>query len=382
MSSRGVDVAIVGGGINGLAVAWHLRRAGVLSIAVVERVGIGSGATSIQPGGLRQQWASRVNCLLSRESFEFYMGLDDRLATSVDAGFRSCGYLFVAESEQALAGLAENVRLQNEVGIPSRIVSPTEAGELVPGLDSSAIVGASYCAQDGYFDRPQAVVAAFFEACLREGVSFVAGNVEAVERSGSGWRLRLGGPADGVACSAVVIAAGYDSPALVAPLGVDLPIRREPRYLFYSDPIKERLVEPLVVAPERHFAAKHLADGSVLASDLSAGNKTGEDRHVWLARIKTAICDLLPILEYVSFPVLVEGFYDLTPDGKAIVGPVDGLDGLWVAAGSSGRGFMVAPAVGRLLALAIACDSFDEILPELAPDRFGLAALTPELQIV
>jgi sarcosine oxidase, subunit beta len=169
---------------------------------------------------------------------------------------------------------------------------------------------------------------------------------------------------------------------VTASLGVELPIRKEPRYLFFSAPIAERLLEPLVVAAERRFAAKHLADGRVLASDLGADGDPESGRRHWRATVARGIQSLLPRLEFVSFDLLVEGFYDVTPDHQPILGSVPGLDGLWLAAGFSGHGFMFAPAVGRRLAAAIGGEPPHPSLTELSLSRFSGRELSPELQIV
>ena len=154
------DVVVVGAGIVGLSIAFHLRERGA-SVTVLDRAGIGAGASGLQPGGVRRQWGTRTNCLLVRESLEFYADAVERLQMRVDPGFRACGYLFLAHSEAALARLGENVALQNGLGVHSRIVSPAEAAELVPDLDATNVVGGSWCGEDGYFDRPQAFLEAF-----------------------------------------------------------------------------------------------------------------------------------------------------------------------------------------------------------------------------
>lgn len=375
------EVAIVGAGITGLSVAWHLAQRAIAPVVMYERVGVGSGATGIQPGGVRQQWGSRTTCLMARESYLFYRELADRLAVDHDPRLDACGYMFVAETDAALAGLARNVSLQNELGIPSRVITSAEAADLVPGLNGEAIIGAAYCPEDGYFDRPLAVVSAFEVACRRSGVTLESTGVRRVEPAGSGWRLEL---TDGrtTETGAVVIATGYDARDLLAPLDISLPIEREPRYLFYSNPVKERLLEPLLVSTDRHFAAKQLADGSVLASDLHAIGNATEDKTAWHRRVRTAISELIPILEYVSLPVLVEGAYDITPDRKPVLGPLDGHPGLWIAAGLNGRGFMLAPAVGRLVADALVTGTPAEPLTDLTPARFLRHELTAENQIV
>jgi sarcosine oxidase subunit beta len=375
------DIAIVGAGITGLSVAWHLAKRSAGQVTVFERTGIGAEASGVQPGGVRQQWSTRVSCELAIESVAFYRELTDRLDARSQPVLERGGYLFVADSPDAYAVLERNVALQNELGIPSRLVGPEEAAELVPGLVPDGVHGASFCAEDGYFDKPQGVVEAFGEAAQREGVEIARREVTSLERVSTGWKLHFSdGSSVGAAC--VVVAAGYGSPDVVGPLGLALPIRKEPRYLFFSAPIAERLLEPLVVAPERRFAAKHLADGRVLASDLGADGDPESGRRHWRATVARGVQSLLPRLEYVSFDLLVEGFYDVTPDHQPILGGVPGLDGLWLAAGFSGHGFMFAPAVGRRLADAISGESPHPCLTELSLDRFTSRELAPELQIV
>lgn len=340
------DVIVVGAGVVGLSVAFHLQERGA-SVVVVERSGVGAGASGVQPGGVRQQWGTRVNCVLARESVAFWRDVRERLQMRVDPGFRACGYLFLAHSEETLAQLRANVELQNELGVPSRILSPAEAADAVPGLDVSSVVGGGWCAEDGYFDRPQAIVEAFGAlADVRIGEVASVQELEA---------------------DAVVVACGVDTPRLLP----ELPIQAETRYLFFSEPVHERLLEPLVVSPERRFAAKQLADGRLLTSDLG-----GSDR----AHVRASIEELLPRLAFVPLPVLVAGIYDVTPDHQAILGRVRG--NIWVAAGFSGHGFMLAPAVGRILAEAILGGKEDEALRILDAGRFAEGRLVPEPQVV
>lgn len=364
---KAVDVAVVGAGVTGLAVARELRSRGV-GVAVVEREGIGAGASGVQPGGVRQQWGTRVACRLARESVAFWREAHERLHSRVPLDLRPSGYLFVAETEAELGRLAANVALQNDEGIGSRIVHRDEAAVLVPGLEREAVVGGAWFDEDGYFDRPQSVVEAF-----AEGIDIELAEVEELRRDGEGWIV---GP---VGAAAVVVAAGVDTRRLLAPLGVDLPIVAEDRYLFFSEPIRERLLEPLVVAAERGFAAKQLADGRVLASDLTARGDAEEGRERWRTTIRAGSESLLPQLAHVSYPLLVRGVYDVTPDHQPILGPLG--DGVFVAAGFSGHGFMIAPAVARITADAVLGGS-DPMLEALGPARFAAGRLVSESQLV
>ncbi len=369
------EVAVVGAGVIGLFVARELRERG-LEPVVFDRAGIGAGASGVQPGGVRQQWSTRLGCLLAREGLAFYRRADELLQAPVRIGFRACGYLFLAHSQETLARLAANVALQNEVGVPSRLVTPEEAVELVPGLCAETVVGAAWCAEDGYVDRPQSVVEA-----LARGVQVELGEVVSLRTHGCRWLLDLRHGATARA-GTVVVAAGCDSVALLAPLGVELPIVAEERSLFLSRPIRERLLEPLVVSAERRFAAKQLADGRVLASALDAGGEGEAATPYWRAVVRARIRELLPILEFVEFPLCAGGVYDVTPDRQPILGRVPHRPGLWVAAGFSGHGFMIAPAVARILADAVVGRDEDDALAALSPGRFAEGRLLSEWQVV
>jgi glycine/D-amino acid oxidase-like deaminating enzyme len=358
MAGGHLEVAVIGAGVVGLAIARELQGRGV-RVAVFERSGIGAGASGVQPGGVRQQWGTAVACRLARESAAFYGDADALLEPTAPLHFRACGYLFVAHTEATLARLAANVAAQNAEGVASRIVSPGEAAELVPGLRSDTITGGAWCGEDGYFDRPQAVVEAF-----GRGLDIRIGAVDSLEP-------RL--------ADTVVVAAGAATADLLRPLGIDLPIEREDRFLFLSEPVRERLLEPLVVSAERRFAAKQLGDGRVLASDLGARGDELQ-REQWRANVRLGIDELLPGLAYVPFPLLVRGEYDVTPDHQPILGRVG--DGLYVAAGFSGHGFMIAPAVARIIADAVTGTAQDEALGILDLARFDENRPVPEPQLV
>jgi sarcosine oxidase subunit beta len=373
-------VVVVGAGITGLSVAFHLAEAGVAPV-VVERSGVAAEASGVQPGGVRQQWGTRLNCELAREALRFYRELGDRLDVDVPVRFSECGYLFVAHGEERLEQLRQSVELQNGAGVPSCLVGAAEAAELVPGLETAGLTGGSWCAEDGYFDNAQSVVEAFAAAAQQRGADLVIADVAALERDGDGWQVVL---RDGrkIEATDVVLATGYDTPALLRPLGVEIPIEREARHLFFSDPIGERILEPLVISAERRFAAKQLADGRVLASDLSATGDPETGRNAWREQVRTVIDELLPVLGYVSFPLLVTGFYDVTPDNQPILGRLDGLPGLHLAAGFSGHGFMLAPAVGQRVAGSVLGSEPDDALAQLSFERFDKGSLHRELETV
>jgi sarcosine oxidase subunit beta len=363
------DAAVIGAGIVGLAIAHELKSRG-LAVCVLERSGIGAGASGVQPGGVRQQWATSVNCRLARESVDFYADASERLGSEVPFRLDRCGYLFLAHSPAELEQLGENVRIQAAEGVRSRLVTPQEIVDLVPGIEVSEVVGGAWCGDDGYIDRPQSVLAAF-----ARGLDVRIEDVRQVAPHRGVWE------AGSVFAPVVVVAAGLETTDLLRHLGIVVPIEPEARYLFLSGRIDERLLEPLVVSGGTGFAAKHLADGRVLASDLSArGDESGRER--WRANIRREIERLLPRLAHVSFPTLVRGVYDVTPDHQPIVGPMPGQPGLFVASGFSGHGFMLAPAVARIVADAVTGQVLDPALTMFGSARFADGRLVPERQLV
>jgi sarcosine oxidase subunit beta len=371
--SSGADVLVVGAGVIGLSVALALRGRGA-QVIVVERSGVAEGQSGVQPGGVRLQWGTAVNCHLALESHAWWRAAEETLASPVPLRFSACGYLFVAHGESALARLRENVRVQNEAGVPSRIVSPAEAAELVPGLRGESLVGASSCAEDAYMGEPQAAIAA-----IARHLDVRIAAVERVVPDGAGWALET--TAGRFTAPAVVVAAGWETRNLVAPLGVELPIEPEPRHLFLSEPIGERLLEPLVVSSERRFAAKQLQNGRVLTSDLGATGDPETEAPVWRRHVRAAIAELLPVLEYVGLDVIASGDYDVTPDRQPILGPLPGHDGIHVAAGLSGHGFMMAPAIGRIVASGVVGER-DTVLDILDCRRFDEGRTVPEPQVI
>jgi sarcosine oxidase, subunit beta len=362
-----VNIGVIGAGVSGLSIAFQVLERGLGRVTVFDGAGIGAGASAVQPGGVRQQWGSVANCTMARESHRFYSELGDHLGVPVDASFEACGYLFVADRDDTLAQLETNVGIQRQAGVPSTLLTAEEAARLVPGLNVRDVAGASYCAEDGYFDRPQAVVAAFAEAARARGAQFEPSNVVAVERDRGAWRIAT---AAGTRFTAdrIVIAAAAETARLVGQLGIVLPLASEPRFLFLGAPLRERMLDPLVIAVDRGLAAKQLADGRLLASDLRAAGDPATEADGWRANVRRELGRLLPRLAALPLPTLVEGTYDMTPDAQPVIDEV--ADGLWVAAGFSGHGFMVAPTTGRLVAAGLGGARLPDWAESVRLDRF------------
>jgi sarcosine oxidase subunit beta len=314
---------------------------------------------------------------MARESHAVYVDLAERLGVPVAARFDPCGYLFLADAEETLGRLAANVAVQQDAGVPSRLLTPAEALEIVPSLRNDGFVGAAFCGEDGYFDHPQAVVQAFAEAARTRGALLEQAEVTRITRDGGGWRLTT--LAGETSSDVLIVAAGGASPRLLAPIGFELPLVSEARHLFLSEPLASGLLDTLVIAVDRGIAAKQLADGRLLASDLTATGDPAAGQAGWRARIAEQLASLLPALD-VPLPAMRSGVYDLTPDAQPVIDEL--ADGLWVAAGFSGHGFMIAPSTGQLVAGTLAGDPPPEWRDAVAWERFAGRERERESQVI
>src|SRR5258707_7991231 len=141
------EIVVVGAGIMGLAIAYHLARLGVTDVVVVDRSYLCGGASGRNGGGVRAQWSSEANVRLMRESIK--MCRDFASQMKINVWFRQGGYLFLARTEEKRRALEQSVRVQNECGLMTRMLAPREAKDIVPELDVDGVIAASFNPDDG-----------------------------------------------------------------------------------------------------------------------------------------------------------------------------------------------------------------------------------------
>jgi sarcosine oxidase, subunit beta len=374
---RTAQVVIVGGGIIGCSVAYHLTAAGQSDVTLLERGTLAGGVTGVCPGGIRQQFAGESDCRLAQRSVRFYERINDILEPAVPFVFERSGYLFLAHTGAALEGYRQNVAMQNRLGIPSRVMSASDVHTLLPGLTMAGIAGGSYCAEDGFIEDCHGVTTLLAARARQRGARVSREEVREIVRAGSRWLVTT--DAGGLEAEQLVIAAGADSVALAAQAGVSLPIARERRRLAYTVPCEPGLLPPLVIAIERGVAAKQLANGVLYLGWL--GETPDADNLTFIERTMAAGATLLAGLGDLPVRRVIGGIYDNTPDRRPLLGPVAGVDGLFLAAGFSGHGFMIAPAVGEALAAAVTGRATDLPLGDFNVGRFAGASPREGLQI-
>lgn len=344
------DVVIVGGGVIGCSVAYHLARAGITRVVLLERGKLASGVTGICPGGIRQQFEGEADCLLAQRSVAFYDRIEEILEPEHSFTFEKSGYLFLADSDAVLERFRRNVAMQNQLGIPSEILSAGDVSRLLPAIEAGGVAGAAFCGEDGFIEDCHGVTYAFAGRARALGVQVIYEEATSVRPSGRAWEVVT--TKGSYSAGHVVLAAGVDSVPLAAGLDLALPISAERRRLVYTTPAAPGQMNPLVVAPERGFAGKQLTSGVFYMGWLR--ETAADDDLTFIEKTLEAGSTLLPLLTELPARRVIGGLYDSTPDHRPLLGPVPGVEGLHLAVGFSGHGFMIAPAAGEIVAAGIA----------------------------
>jgi len=146
------DAVIIGGGISGLSIAWHLAKKGMKHIVILEKSYLGSGATGRCGAGIRQQWSTKANCLMAKKSIEVFEKAENTLAYEGSIEFKQEGYLIAASDELESIAFKDNIALQNALGISSIMLSKEEAKKIVPHLNTNIIHSAAFCPTDGHLN--------------------------------------------------------------------------------------------------------------------------------------------------------------------------------------------------------------------------------------
>ncbi|HTE02658.1 MAG TPA: FAD-dependent oxidoreductase [bacterium] len=383
MSST-ADVVIIGGGVIGASVAYHLAARGQKRIVVLDRAqGPGLGSTGRATGGFRGQFSTRVNVQLSLLARDKLAAFRDE--TGADPGYRTSGYLFVASNSDQLAALRTAAALQQAAGLRDvREVTPGEVVDLNPTVPRDAVTGGTYCPTDGFI-RPLEILRGYLAAAQRLGarVQFGTGWARCLVEHGRVTAVRT--ETETVATSCVINAAGAWAGAVAAEAGVEMPVRPVRRQVAVTYPaalLPEEMPMTIFVDDGFHLRVR---DGRVLLlwpADLPADDPfdTAFDAR-WLTPLLDRARAHVPILRglQIDRDACWAGLYEMSADRHAVLGRAPGVEGLYLANGSSGHGVMHAPALGHLTAEFILDGTATTVdVHALRPERFAEGALNPE----
>ncbi|MDQ7819658.1 MAG: FAD-binding oxidoreductase [Armatimonadota bacterium] len=347
------DAVVVGGGVTGTSAAFQLARRG-RRVILVERGTVGSGPTGRTAGIIRLHYSYEPLILLAARSREVFARFED--VTGATCDFTRCGFLLLAPDRE-MDGLREIVAMQRRLGIEAEVLSPDEVAARFPQLATDDVAGAAWEPGSGFADG-YATAAGFAAAARRSGADVWEGvTVRALRIEGG--RVRgvetTRGPVD---AAAVLVAAGPWTPDLLRAAGVDIPIQSSRQQVVHLAPppgwrlpvVVEDMVLGLYARPE--------AGDTVLAGVLEEEAEQIVQPDAFAPGVDFEFVERIGRLWARRFPTArsaqVRGgfasLYDITPDWQPVLGPVPGVEGLFVAAGFSGHGFKLSPAVGEALA--------------------------------
>lgn len=348
---RGGRVVVIGGGIIGASVAFHLACRGHRDVTIVERDLVGEGATARAAGGIRTQFSSEINVRLSLGSIPFWESFEDR--TESPLTFRRHGYLFVHSDPQQLNNFAQMVGWQREMGVDVQLLDPDETAAVFPGMRVDDVSGSTYTPPDGSASPTDALAGLVRKARL-EGVRVEQHTVFlGLLRDEDGAVRGVRTSAGDLEAELVLIAAGPQAAPVGEMCGIRLPVVPTSRQAFSVSGIPLDPGLPLTI---------DMATGSYIHPGFGGGAVIGgNDREVASSQKATvdwdraeglvsSVLHRFPHLSDMSLAGGWAGLREMTPDDLAIVGPVQTIPGLWVAAGFSGHGFMQAPMVGQQMA--------------------------------
>ncbi len=343
------DIVIIGAGILGCSIAYHLSLACRQRVVVVERDLICSGSTGLSAGGIRQQFATALNIRLSQESLALFRQMPETLG--IDPGFRQVGYIFLATTAEELALFRGNVELQQRLGVPVEMVTPEDLAKLVPYVRLDGIVGGTYCPADGYAS-PYEVTMGYAAAARKRGVRILEQRpVTGILRQGDqvAGVETAGGP---VHAPIVLNAAGPSAGLVGEMVGIEVPVKPFRRQLFTTRPLAEFAAEPpLTIDYHRTWYFRGEMGGCLFSGpkDEESTFNTNVDWEHLAESVERALVRL-PLLADAEIHRGWAGLYEITPDNNPILGPVPELAGFYVAAGFSGHGFQHGPVTGQLMA--------------------------------
>jgi len=347
------EVVIVGGGIVGSSIAFHLTEAGCTDVLVIEReTHQGKGSTGKSMGGVRAQFSTPVNIQMSLYSIPFYASFEERLGHP--AGYRPQGYLFVATSEAHLRYLRANYERQVAMGLKNaRLLGRDEIVSTFPKLRSDDIVGGSFCSTDGFVDPYSAMVGFMKRAEERGARLWRETEVTAIAQDGNGV-AGVETTRGRVATRKVVNAAGPWAAQVAKFVGVDLPVEPLRRMLVPTEPYDGfPHSAPMIIDMSNGFHFRPESLGFLFAwndPEETPGYKMNFEPS-FLEKILTRAANRVPDFENV--PVNPKrawaGLYEMTPDHHPILGRVPGVPGFFLANGFSGHGVMHAPATGKIV---------------------------------
>jgi sarcosine oxidase subunit beta len=381
--NKTASVVIIGGGISGASIAYNLAKKGVKDIIVVEKKFLTSGSTGRCGAGIRMQWGTEMNCRLSKFSTEFYETANEVLEYEGDIEFKQGGYLIVAATEKEDEQFKKNVALQNSLGIPTVYLTPKEAKKIIPHMDETKIISATFCQKDGHLN-PFHTTQAFANAAERLGVKFMKYTEVTGIKVENGKVVGVQTDKGFISTPVVVNAAGGYSKQIGEMAGVDIPVYAERHQILVTEPVNQ-MQDPMYMGFALNVYIQQTPHGSFIMG--RSGENEPRDLRItssWDFTEKMAkdACTLLPMLKDLRVVRQWAGLYTMSPDRQPIYSKAGNVEGFYMSTGFSGHGFMLGPVTGVVMSEMILGEKPSLPIEKLGLDRFEKGELLFEPSVV
>lgn len=343
------DAVIIGGGVIGVSIAYHLALKKAGKIVLLEKGQLGEGSTSRCAGGIRVQFSTEINIRFSLEAIKTFESFEEEFG--VNPEFKRIGYLFLATTPVEMKIFKENIGLQKKFAIPVELLDPDEIRKRWPYLRIDDVLGGTFCHLDGYAG-PSEVLSGFVRGAKKTGAKIYEG-IEATGIFLRGDRVSGVRTRDGEISTPVIVNAGGPFAASVGEMaGVKVPVKPLRRQIFVTAPfhLTDQTI-PLTIDFHRGWYFRKEVDGLLLSGPLDhePSFNLGVDYEAMAEAAENAMYRV-PELEKARIARGWAGLYEISPDNHAILGPFPGLEGFILANGFSGHGFQHSPAVGKVIA--------------------------------
>ncbi len=372
------DIVIIGGGIIGVSIAYHLAVKKAGKILLLEKGQLGEGSTSRCVGGIRTQFSTEINILFSLESLKVFERFEEKFG--INPEFKRIGYLFLGTTGSEMEVFKRNVELQRKFGIPVELLYPDEIKARWPYLRVDDILGGTFCPWDGYAG-PNEVLSGFVSGAKRAGVKIYEGSevvgISITNGTVKGVQTRL----EQISTPIVVNAGGPFASSIGKMAGVKIPVKPLRRQVFTTAPfhLTDQTV-PLTIDFHRGSYFRQEVNGFLLSGPLDSepGFNLNIDYEAMAEASENAMYRV-PGFEKARIARGWAGLYEISPDNHAILGKVPEVEGFILANGFSGHGFQHSPAVGKVIAELISEGKATTIdITSLSVERFKKGELIIE----
>jgi len=376
------EIVIIGGGVIGTSIAYHLAKRGISDIVLIERNFLASGATGRCGGGMRQQWSTKSNVLLAKHSVSEFKNFKETMEQDIE--YRQGGYLLPAFTDDMMEELKKNVTLQNSLDVNTRMVSPEEIKEISPILNTSDMIGGSFGPTDAVAN-PFLTTKGYADNARKLGVEInLRTSVKGFDHE-NGKITRVRTDRGDIETKYVINAAGAWAARIGEMLGLDIPVKPYRHQILVTEPVE--IIHPCMVIDLYHnIYFSQAQEGAFISGQTDKSEPSGyniRNNSRFIVELARKLSYYAPVLRNIKVVRQWAGLYAVTPDAQPIIGTIEPFDNFICSVGFSGHGFMLAPAGARLISDFITKGKSELAdIQEMSIKRFESGKITKEKNVV